>query len=150
MTSVLRARRLAPLALLLALAGPASAQSFQNNTSQIPSGGAANSSNSEGVDFADVDLDGDYDCVFADGGDCCNDQNRIWINQGGLQGGTIGFFSDETATRLPSISDDSRDMDFVDVDADGDQDIYTSNTSQISNQPNRFWVNMRSRPFRRA
>ena len=34
---------------------------------------------------------------------------------GGLQGGTIGFFADETSTRLPALTDTSRDMDFVDV-----------------------------------
>jgi len=144
MTSDLRARRLMPLALLAAAAAaaPASAQSFVNASNQIPQGSPFNNSNSEGVDFADVDFDGDYDCVFADGGDCCNDQNRIWINLGGAQGGTIGFFQDETATRFPAITDTSRDLDFVDVDADGDQDLYISNTSQISNQSNRFWVNM--------
>jgi hypothetical protein len=123
-------------------AAPAAAQSLQKNTVQIPQGAPFNNSNTENVDFADVEHDGDFDAIMADGGDCCNDQNRIWINQGGAQTGTIGFFTDETATRFPAVLDTSRDVDFVDVDADGDQDIYTSNTSQISNQTNRFMVNM--------
>jgi len=120
---------------------PASAQSFVDAASQIPSG-AANSSSTEGVDFADIDGDGDFDAVFGDGGDDGNDRNRCWINQGGLQGGTIGFFADDTGARFPTGVDDSRDIDFVDFDNDGDQDIYISNTSTQQNQGNRFWTNM--------
>ena len=83
---------------LFALSASASAQ-FTNNTSDIPTSGAANNSYSENVDFADVDLDGDWDAAWADGGDFNNDQNRIWINLGGLQGGTVGVFQDQTGAR---------------------------------------------------
>jgi hypothetical protein len=126
----------------LALQASASAQTYQFANGQIPSGSPNNNSFTENVDFADVDLDGDMDAVNADGGDCCNDQNRLWINLGFAQAGTIGFFQDQTSTRFPAVTDDSRDMDFVDFDNDNDEDIYTSNTSQIANQSNRFWVNM--------
>jgi hypothetical protein len=131
--------RFVPLALAVAL--PAGAQSFQNNTTDIPSGGAANGSVTENLSFADVDSDGDLDAVFADGGDLGNDQNRIWINQGGLQGGTVGVFADDTAARLPSVQDTSRDIDFADIDLDGDQDFFAANTSGIANQGGRFFVN---------
>ena len=124
------------------LAAPASAQSFQNNTTQIPQGNPGNNSFSENIGFADIDLDGDYDAMWSDGGDCCNDRNRVWINQGGLQGGTMGVFVDETGARTPTGNDESRDVDFVDFDNDGDADAYISNTSTNSNQGNRFWVNM--------
>ncbi len=139
-----RTRRTGFRALLSAvlLAAPAAAQSYQDTPGQIPQGNPFNNSSTENNDFADVDLDGDDDVVCADGGDCCNDQSRMWINMGGLQGGTIGFFQDQTSTRFPAQLQDSRDVDFVDVDADGDQDLYFSNTSQISQQTNRFWVNM--------
>ncbi len=130
------------LFLLAAAAGTASAQSYINASNQIPQGPPFNNSSTENVDFADVDLDGDYDAACADGGDCCNDQSRMWINMGGAQGGTIGFFQDQTSTRFPASLKDSRDVDFVDVDADGDDDIYLSNTSQITNQSNSFWINM--------
>ncbi|MFT5153985.1 MAG: hypothetical protein ACI841_003992, partial [Planctomycetota bacterium] len=133
-----------PSLLVLAcsvLAGTTSAQTFTDNTAQIPSGGTFNGSATENVDFGDVDLDGDWDAVFADGGDGGNDQNRIWINMGGLQGGTTGFFSDQTSTRFPNISDQSRDIEFADIDADTDLDIYVSNTSAITNQTNRWWIN---------
>ncbi len=123
------------------LVSQASAQSFQFANSQLPQGSPFNNSATENVDFADVDLDGDMDCANADGGDGGNDQNRLWMNMGFAQGGTIGFFEDQTATRFPAVLDDSRDMDFVDFDNDGDEDLYISNTSQISPNTNRLWVN---------
>jgi hypothetical protein len=129
-------------AATLCAQAPAAAQALKNTPTQIPQGSPNNNSFTENIDFADADLDGDFDAILADGGDCCNDQNRIWMNQGGAQAGTLGFFADETATRFPAVLDDSRDVDFVDVDGDGDQDIYVSNTAQITNQTNRFLVNM--------
>ena len=135
-------RTLLPLALLSMVAPPAArAQSFVDNTTSIPTGGAANSSTTENVDFADVDSDGDLDALFADGGTDGNDRNRIWINLGGLQGGTLGTFDDQTGTRLPAGTSSSRDIEFVDFDGDGDLDVYTSNTSTTSNQTNRWWTN---------
>ena len=100
---------------LLAFSLTGSAQ-FQDNTSQIPSGNPGNNSRSENVDFGDVDHDGDWDAIFADGGDQDQDQNRIWMNQGYAQGGTVGWFVDETSSRLPSIQDQSRDIEFADID----------------------------------
>ena len=135
------ARGAAALLLIACLTGQASGQSYQINTTQIPQGNPFNNSSSENVDFGDVDLDGDFDAAFADGGDCCNDQNRLWVNQGGAQGGTLGFFVDETATRFPAVTDDGRDIEFADFEGDGDLDVFSSNTAQIVNQPNRFWVN---------
>ena len=123
----------APLALL-GLAGTANAQLVFQQVAGTPSGGTLNGS-SENVDFADVDLDGDWDAAFADGGDDGNDQNRIWINNG------TGGFSDETNARFPSQADDSRDVEFADIDNDGDADLYISNTAQIVNQGNKWWVN---------
>jgi hypothetical protein len=128
-----------PFALAAAL--PAGAQSFQANTTDIPTGGVVNDSFSENVSFADVDRDGDLDAVFADGGDLGNDRNRIWINQGYLQAGTVGVFVDETSTRLPSVQDASRDVDFADIDLDGDWDFFASNSSGNSNQGSRFFEN---------
>jgi len=125
---------------LLAFSTAAEAQ-FQNNTSDIPSSGSANNSRSENIDFGDIDLDGDWDAVWADGGDADQDQNRIWINQGNLQGGTTGVFVDDTAARAPAVNDQSRDIEFADIDNDGDLDIYVSNTSAIVTQSNRWWIN---------
>jgi hypothetical protein len=125
------------LALCL-LSGSAAAQ-FASNTSDVPTIGSANSSNTENVDFGDVDLDGDWDAVFADGGDNTQDQNRIWINRG--PGANLGKFQDETTTRFPAINDQSRDIEFVDFDNDSDLDLYTSNTAALVAQGNRWWRN---------
>ena len=125
----------------LALAGPGTSQVFVSNTDDIPLGSPVNNSWTENLEFGDADLDGDWDVIFADGSDSSNDQNRIWINQGGLQSGTLGAFFDETDTRFPAVLDDSRDIEFADIDGDGDLDIATSNTSSITAQSNRWWIN---------
>ncbi len=124
------------------LAAAASAQSFVSTPGQLPTGSTNNGGYTENVDFADIDGDGDRDMFKADGGDFGNQRSRLWINMGGLQGGTIGFFQDETVSRTASVLNASRDLDFVDIDADGDFDAYLSNTAQQSPQSNRFLVNM--------
>jgi hypothetical protein len=140
-TNTFPRRWLATAAAALAVQGLANAQIFSDNQADIPQGNPDNNSLSENVDFGDVDLDGDFDAIFADGGDDGNDQNRIWINMAGLQAGTIGIFQDQTATRFPVFLDDSRDIEFGDFDQDGDLDIYSSNTAQLTNQGNRWWIN---------
>ncbi len=125
----------------LSLVTNAWSQAFQFAPGQIPQGGPANDSASENVDFADVDLDGDFDCAFADGGDVGNDQNRLWLNQGGVQGGTVGFFGDATAVRFPMLLDSSRDVEFGDIDGDLDLDVAIANDASISNQGLRVWMN---------
>jgi len=134
-------RRATALVAAVVCAQQASAQVFVNAPGNVPSGAPGNSSRTEQVDFADIDLDGDWDVGMADGGDIGNDQNRLWVNQGGLQGGTIGFFADATAAQAPLVNDQSRDIEFVDFDGDGDPDIYSVNTSTLSNQACRFWTN---------
>jgi hypothetical protein len=119
---------LAPLAL---------GQQYARNTADVPASGGY----TENVDFADVDLDGDWDAVFADGGDAGNDQNKIWINAFNATD-PVGRFTNRTAQQFPAFLDDSRDIEFSDIDADGDPDLYVSNTSQIVNQSNRWWVNL--------
>ena len=133
--------RCLPAASMLLLAASLSAQSFVENTTQVPAGGPFNDSESASLDLGDVDGDGDLDVVIANIWPL--GQNRIWINQGGLQGGTSGSFLDETF-RLPSIQDNSQDVDLVDIDGDGDLDIHTSNATvnqTSSNQGNLFLVN---------
>jgi hypothetical protein len=95
------------------------------------------------IDPGDVDNDGDMDVIVANGGDFQSKLNRIFINLGGLQAGSIGSFADETAVRFGSLIEDStRDADFVDVDSDGDLDLFYANNGTGSvGQPSRFHVN---------
>src|SRR6187549_828353 len=85
-----------------AFATTAGAQTLQRNTTQIP----PSSGFTESVNFDDVDHDGDLDIAMANGGDFGNQQSVLWINQGGMQGGTVGFFTDGTAARFPAILTD--------------------------------------------
>lgn len=71
------------------------------------------------ADFGDVDADGDLDLLFANVMFQNNNdpQDRLLINDG------QGFFTDQTAARLPIDDMNTIDADFVDMDADGDLDI---------------------------
>ncbi len=115
------------------------AQIFVRNTVDIPVTPVPG--NCENVDFGDVDLDGDWDVVFARGGDVGDLQDLIWINQGGLQGGSVGNLVDQTASRFPVQARTGRDIEFVDLDGDSDLDLHLSNTATHSNQGNRWWIN---------
>ena len=79
------------------------------------------------ADFGDIDGDGDLDILFANIRGFVADadpQNRLLLNDG------QGQFEDVTAARLPADSDRCFDGDFIDVDADGDLDIVTSNANR--------------------
>lgn len=132
--------RTLPRFLMLAAFATASAaqQVFVDASAALPQTGSF----TENVDFADVDLDGDWDVALADGGDFGNDQNRLWLNQGGAQGGAIGVYADATASSMPVFADDSRDVEFADIDTDGDYDLFVSNTSHFLNQSNRWLTNV--------
>ncbi len=100
---------------------------------------------SENIDPGDVDNDGDLDVIVANGGDGVAQNNRIFINMGGLQGGVVGTFNEQTSTRFAGFPlDTSRDCEFVDIEQDGDLDIYISNRGTTANggEPSRFYVNM--------
>ncbi len=122
---------------IVALSVQATAQQFVHNTTDVP----PSASRTENVDFGDVDNDGDWDALFGNGGDAGQEQDVLWRNNGGAQGGTVGVFTNVTATQLPAVLDQTRDVEFVDFDGDGDIDTYISNTSQIINQANRWWRN---------
>ncbi len=126
---------------VVSMLAPAIGQAFVDNTTNIPAGAPNNLSDTEQVDFGDIDGDGDLDAVFADGGDSGLYQNRVWINQGFAQGGVTGVFGDDTATRFPAVLDPSRDIELVDLDDDGDLDVQIANNSQQFNRTSRWWIN---------
>jgi hypothetical protein len=114
-------------------AGLARAQQFQDQTAtRLP----AQAVWSEEVDAGDVDGDGDLDLVYAKGNGFSAagtpQQNTLLINVGG------GVYVDQTSTRLPPFLDNSKDVDFVDVDGDGDLDLVVANGF---NQQPRLYLN---------
>ncbi len=85
---------------------------------------------SRAVSLGDLDLDGDLDAFIANGR-----ANRVWLNQGGVQGGNAGQFVDSGQTLGLNSS---HDVSLGDLDADGDLDAFVANTSL---QPSIVWIN---------
>ena len=72
------------------------------------------------VALADVDDDDDLDVVLANSRD---QQNKLYLNDGN------GNFSDVTESHLPAVRTVANDVDAVDVDCDGDLDLYFGNSA---------------------
>ncbi|MFK7810539.1 MAG: FG-GAP-like repeat-containing protein [Saprospiraceae bacterium] len=72
------------------------------------------------ITFADVDLDGDPDVYLSNVSFISgkNRQNRLYLNDGS------GRFSDETESRIPAELKHSLDALFLDVNNDGDLDLF--------------------------
>ena len=56
------------------------------------------------------------------------------LAESALVDGTVGVFLDNTSAQFPNVQDTSRDVDFVDLEHDGDPDLFVSNSSTTSNQ----------------
>lgn len=86
-----------------------------------------------GVEAGDVDGDGDWDLVLAQD---FNKQPLLLINDGS------GFFTNETAARLPALLMSSARAQFADIDNDGDLDLFFNNSGTVnrfgSGQPRLF------------
>jgi len=86
------------------------------------------------ADFGDVDSDGDLDIYVANGFDA---PNMLLINDG------KGYFTDKSSLQLPEGVYNSREIDFGDVDGDGDLDIMLANGAfwEDTNRQNRLLMN---------
>ena len=94
--------------------------------SRFPSG----TENSNQVDFCDID--GDFDL------DVCIANNTGAINQLMLNIGS-GYYTDETGDRLPQDLEQSNDIEFGDIDRDGDFDLLVVNGFFPGNE--KVWIN---------
>jgi len=109
---------------------------FADETSRLP----LDPYLAEDVATADLDLDGDLDFVVVSSGSVGPPPSvALYINQGGIQGGTRGTFADETAGRLPVGFRVAALCGRVgDFDRDGDPDLFigaddvgTNNASNV-------------------
>ena len=91
-----------------------------------------------GIALADLDGDIDLD-IFTANSDGAG--NRVYLNQGGIQAGTLGVFADSGQSLGTS---NSEGIDLADVDNDGDVDAVIGN---LDDQPNRLWLNNGSGAF---
>jgi hypothetical protein len=93
----------------------------------------------ENLDAGDVDNDGDLDVGTGNGGDGGDQLARLFINNG------AGTFTDQTSTRFAGLPPQgARDIEFMDVENDGDLDVYVSNHTNggaSAGQVSRFLIN---------
>ncbi|MHC5212234.1 MAG: FG-GAP-like repeat-containing protein [Planctomycetota bacterium] len=93
---------------------------------------------SENIDVGDADNDGDLDVIVGNGGDGGAQPNKIYINDG------TGAWTDQSGTRFAGVPNDTtRDIEFMDMDDDGDLDVYVSNRGTVANggETSRFYTN---------
>ena len=86
------------------------------------------------VEFGDVDGDGDLDLAVAN--DFLTPQ-KLLINDG------TGFFTDESAARIPQFAMSSSHCSFGDVDDDGDLDLWYTRggSSRFGSGQAQLWIN---------
>jgi hypothetical protein len=102
------------------------------------SGQALGNSCSHGVALGDLDGDGDLDAWVANGSDFDGQPNRVWVNQGGIQGGSAGTFADSGQALGNS---DSWGVALGDLDGDGDLDAWVANGTGYDSHPSLMWIN---------
>ncbi len=145
-------RILISLAALATVATPASAQltDLQPGRNFPTAGIQFGGGRSENIDIGDIDNDGDFDVGVANGGDGTPQGNELYLNNGGLQGGTQGTFTNATGARFVGVPNDtSRDIEFADFDADHDLDVYISNRGSTVNggEVSRAYINQGGAQF---
>ncbi len=85
--------------------------------------------------FGDIDGDGDLDLFVAN---ASGQNNFLYRNLGGAQGGTIGTFGKALVGAPVTDAGNSSDAAFGDIDGDGDLDLFVANSS---NQNNFLYLN---------
>ncbi len=98
----------------------------------VDSGQNLGSTDTYAVVLLDVDHDGDLDAVT---GSDVGQPNVLWLNDGGLQGGTPGTF---VAGRTRLGYESVRALATGDFDRDGDLDLFLG---IAGNRPNQVWLN---------
>ncbi|NIO16688.1 MAG: hypothetical protein GTN70_06780 [Deltaproteobacteria bacterium] len=108
------------------------------SSSRLPLASTTIGEGSRPVTCGDIDGDGDNDIILSNNSYQSSLQGLplydvLLVNQGGIQGGTVGFFADGSS----QLNEPSVDITFftllIDVDKDGDLDIFEGNYQYKSN-----------------
>jgi hypothetical protein len=95
---------------------------FVEESHRLPPSSEPPGTSTTGAHLADVDRDGDLDLFLAEGTAGLDPRpNKLYLNDG------AGWFTDASATHLPSAHANSTRADFADVDGDGDLDALVAN-----------------------
>lgn len=95
----------------------------------------ADLADSRGCAFGDLDGDGDADAVVAR---ASNQADALFLNQGGVQGGTQGAFAKLAGSPVAGDAASTYAAVLADVDGDGDLDLYTANGNGV---PGNLYLN---------
>jgi hypothetical protein len=104
---------------------------FESVSGQLSGRIPADTDNTTHAEAIDVDGDRDVDFVIS----ARNQRVKVYINDGN------GFFTDQTATRLPTGVYDTIRVAVDDLTGDGCPDIYLANFGTSPGQQNRLWIN---------
>ncbi|MCL4264758.1 MAG: VCBS repeat-containing protein [Anaerolineae bacterium] len=120
---------------------------FNTGSGNMVNSGQSLSNLGTGLALGDLDGDTDLDLYIArfpdwdDGCQCeVGGEDTVWLNQGGVQGGTLGLFVD-SGQRLGN--DRSQQIILGDLDGDGDLDAFVTNEEQTG----RLWFNSHPEPI---
>ena len=91
------------------------------------------------ISLADLDDDGDLDAVFANSQQIASE---VWLNDGGIEGGQAGHFSDSAQT----LTTQAHGVDVGDLDRDGDLDLLIT---RHTTRPTEVYLNDGHGRFRR-